>query len=103
MVEIDAIKRSALAGFGGGLLIGVVGLLFVRGNVDFGYWIISFLIAIHLDVLYSFLFQLDINPPFSPVLLADAEEDKKWRLSAALFAVLVIIPFLSYMGFITYF
>ena len=103
MKKLGVQKRNFYVGFGGGFLIGLLALPFVSGEVDFGYWLLAFLIAVHLDVIFSFLFKLDMSPPFSPVLLVGAVNDRRWRFSAALFAALVIMPLLSYIGFLTYF
>ena len=71
-------RRILIARFGGALLIGLAGLLIVEKDVSIEYWLVSFLVAIHLDVIYSYIMKNNMWPPFG-VLLEYCEENKKER------------------------
>lgn len=94
--KIDVRKRTYYFSLGFSVLIGMLGMPIATSDIDFGYWFILFILALHIELIYSYFFRLDMRPPFSPILKAGNKKDKRWRLSAVLFAVALIIPLLSH-------
>ena len=96
MKKMDASKRTALFSFGGALLIGIVGLTFVTVDVGIGYWIMSFLVAMHLGVIHSYMFKLDMSPPFGPIIVY-SEENGRQRLRVLLLLFSCGLPLMIYL------